>query len=165
MEFSEVFKELHFQSMLWLLLLPSATMAIDVVTGLMGAWVRKDFQSVKMRRGLAKKAGELLVILIGILFTYGMGVPDAILSCISLYIILMELMSIVENLDQLGVPLPKAFKDAVNNVGQSLQNGDYVTLMEKMNKLEALLAMQVAQQVEKETRVEENDHGGKSGSF
>ena len=165
MELLEVFKELHFQSMFWLLMLPSALMAIDVITGLMGAWIRKDFQSTKMRGGLAKKAGELLVILIGILFTYGMGIPDMILTCISLYIILMELMSVIENLDQLGVPLPKSLKDVVNNVGQSLQNDDYKTLMEKMNKLEALLATQVAEQVEKETRVEEGEHGGSSGVF
>lgn len=165
MELLEVFKELHFQSMFWLLMLPSALMAIDVITGLMGAWIRKDFQSTKMRSGLAKKAGELLVILIGILFTYGMGIPDMILTCISLYIILMELMSVIENLDQLGVPLPKSLKDVVNNVGQSLQNDDYKTLMEKMNKLEALLATQVAEQVEKETRVEEGEHGGSNGNF
>lgn len=165
MELLETFKELHFQSMFWLLMLPSAMMAIDVITGLMGAWIRKDFQSTKMRGGLAKKAGELLVILIGILFTYGMGIPQQILSCLSLYIVLMELMSIVENLDQLGVPLPKALKDVVNNVGQSLQNDDYKTLMEKMNKLETLLATQVAEQVEKETRVEEGEHGGSNGNF
>ena len=60
MELLEVFKELHFQSMFWLLMLPSAMMAIDVITGLMGAWVRKDFQSTKMRSGLAKKAIRIL---------------------------------------------------------------------------------------------------------
>ena len=75
------------------------------------------------------------------------------------------MLGLVENLDQLGVPLPKALKDVVNNVGTSLQNDDYKTLMAKMNKLEALLATQVAQQVEQDTRVEEGEHGGSHGNF
>ena len=165
MELLDVFKDLHFQNMFWLLMLPSAMMAIDVVTGLMNAWAKKDFQSTKMRSGLAKKAGELLVILIGILFTFGMGIPEQILSCLSLYIIIMELMSIIENLDKLGVPLPKALKDVINNVGTSLQNDDYTTLVKKMDKLEVLIATLTAQEVEKETRREEGEHGGSSGNF
>lgn len=118
----DIIKTLHFTNMVWLLVLPVAMMAIDIVTGVINAWKQKDFQSTKMRAGLAKKAGELLIIVIGVLFTYGMGVPDYIIKFISLYIIVMELMSIVENIDKLGVPLPKAIKDVINNAGQGLQD-------------------------------------------
>ena len=104
------------------------------------------------------------MILIGILFTFGMGIPQQILSCLSLYIIIMELMSIIENLDKLGVPLPKALKDVINNVGTSLQNDDYTTLVKKMDKLEILIATLTAKEVERETR-EGGEHGGSSGNF
>ena len=118
----DIIKTLHFTNMAWLLLLPVAMMAIDIVTGVINAWKQKDFQSTKMRAGLAKKAGELLIIVVGVLFTYGLGVPDYIIKFISLYIIVMELMSIIENIDKLGVPLPKAIKDVINNAGQGLQD-------------------------------------------
>lgn len=118
----DIIKTLHFTNMVWLLVLPVAMMAIDIVTGVINAWKQKDFQSTKMRAGLAKKAGELLIIVIGVLFTYGMGVPDYIIKFISLYIIVMELMSIIENIDKLGVPLPKAIKDVINNAGKELQD-------------------------------------------
>lgn len=161
MELLEVFKELHFQSMFWLLMLPSAMMAIDVITGLMGAWIRKDFQSTKMRSGLAKKAGELLVILIGILFTYGMGIPQQILSCISLYIILMELMSVIENLDQLGVPVPKVIKDVINNVGTAVRDDEMKDLMAKLKEAEKMIEVSkatiAALEAEKDTRVEKEE--------
>lgn len=162
MELLEVFEELHFQSMFWLLMLPSALMAIDVITGLMGAWIRKDFQSTKMRAGLAKKAGELMIILIGILFTYGMELPDYILNFASLYIIIMELMSIVENLDKLGAPLPKVIKDVINNVGTAVQNDDYDELMKKLKEAEKVIqaskATIAAMEAEQETRIKEKNH-------
>lgn len=117
----DIIQTLHFTNRIWLLVLPVAMMGIDIVTGVINAWKQKDFQSTKMRAGLAKKAGELLIIVIGVLFTYGMGVPDYIIKFISLYIIVMELMSIVENLDKLGVPLPKPIKDVINNAGHAMQ--------------------------------------------
>ena len=170
-EIVDIVKEIHFASFSWLLLLPASMMAIDIITGLMYAWSKKTFQSAKMRSGLVKKAGEMLVILIGVLFTYGMGIPIYILNFVSLYIIIMELMSVVENLDKLGVPLPKALKDVINNVGESLRNDDIAELMKKLKEaektIEAQKAALVAMEVEEETRIKmkEGDHGGSSGNF
>lgn len=161
MELLEVFKELHFQSMFWLLMLPSAMMAIDVITGLMGAWVRKDFQSTKMRSGLAKKAGELLIILIGLLFNYGMALPIVIVNCIALYIIIMELMSIAENLDSLGAPVPKVIKDVINNVGTAVRDDEMKDLMAKLKEAEKMIEVSratiAALEAEKDTRIEKEE--------
>lgn len=170
-EIVDIVKEIHFASFSWLLLLPASMMAIDIITGLMYAWSKKTFQSAKMRSGLVKKAGEMLVILIGVLFTYGMGIPIYILNFVSLYIIIMELMSVVENLDKLGVPLPKALKDVINNVGESLRNDDMAELMKKLKEaektIEAQKAALVAMEVEEETRIKmkEGEHGGSNGNF
>ena len=35
----------------------------------------------------------------------------------------MEIMSILENADALGIPIPKFVKDVINNVDDQLQNG------------------------------------------
>ena len=139
MEIINIVKALNFTSFVWMITLPTAMMAFDVVTGLIKAWINHDFQSAIMRAGLAKKAGELLIIVMGLLFTHGMGLPTYILSCVSLYIILMELMSIVENLDKIGCPLPKALKDVINNVGHSIQEDDITELKARISELEAIL--------------------------
>lgn len=161
-DFINIIKTIHFVSLLWILLLPAAMMGIDIITGLTNAWSKKDFQSAKMRTGLAKKVGELAVILTGILFTYGMGLPDYILMCVSLYIILMELMSVFENLDKLGVPVPKVVKNVINNVGHSLQDDNYEELMKKMKSLEKMIetsnAIKTAIEVEQETRIQDNNN-------
>ena len=73
MEIINIVKALNFTSFVWMITLPTAMMAFDVVTGLMKAWATKDFQSAKMRSGLAKKTGELVIILMGIVFVQGMG--------------------------------------------------------------------------------------------
>ena len=134
-----IIDKIQFGNFAWILLVPVCMMTIDVITGLMDAWAMKNFMSAKMRAGLAKKGGELMIILVGLLFTYGMGIPLYILKGISIYIILMELMSIVENLDKLGAPLPKALKDVINNLGDTVQNDDIATMNKRIKELEELL--------------------------
>lgn len=136
MELYEVFKELSFASYVWMLVLPVSMMGIDILTGLVNAWAKHEFESTKMRSGLAKKVGEIAIILVGILFQEGMELPVWLLNFIVFYIIVMELMSVIENLDKLGAPIPKFIKDVVNNIGDSMQNDSYAELTTKIAELE-----------------------------
>lgn len=126
MDIGKILNEIHFASLTWLLLIPVAMMAIDIVTGLLHAWSTKTFESAKMRTGLAKKCGEIMIILIGMMFVYGTNIPTYILTGISAYIIFMELMSVLENLDKLGVPIPAFISKVLNNVDDALQNSEDV---------------------------------------
>ena len=116
MDFNELLQQVHFADWKWMLILPAALMAIDFLTGFLGAWIRNDIQSAKMRSGLAKKCGELCVILIGELFTVGMNLPQSFMEAISLYIMFMELVSNVENLAIIGVRLPTSWTDKLEQV-------------------------------------------------
>lgn len=116
--------QFHFRNELWVLFIPLGLMAIDVLTGIIKAWAQNDFQSAIMRAGLAKKAGEIMILVVGELISYGLMLPDAIMNGISFYIIFMEIMSILENADELGIPVPKFVKDVINNVDDTLQHGD-----------------------------------------
>lgn len=116
--------QFHFRNELWGLFIPLGLMAIDVLTGIIKAWAQNDFQSAIMRAGLAKKAGEIMILVVGELISYGLMLPDAIMNGISFYIIFMEIMSILENADELGIPVPKFVKDVINNVDDALQHGD-----------------------------------------
>ena len=136
MDIGAILKEIHFANLVWLLLIPVAMMAIDIVTGLLNAWATESFMSAKMRSGLAKKCGEILTILIGFMFMYGMNLPAYILTGISVYIIFMEFMSIMENLDKLGVPIPAFISKVLNNVDESLKNDDYTEIKKKLEELQ-----------------------------
>lgn len=116
MDFNTLLQDVHFADWKWMLILPAAMMLFDFITGFLGAWIHNDIQSPKMRSGLAKKCGELCVILIGQLFTIGMNLPQAFMEAISFYILFMETVSVVENLAIIGVRLPTRWTDKLEQV-------------------------------------------------
>lgn len=118
-----VISQFQFRNELWVLFIPLGLMAIDVLSGIIKAWSKNDFKSTIMRSGLAKKAGEIVILIVGELISFGLNIPDVVMDCISFYIIFMEVMSILENVDELGVPIPKFVKDVINNTNDQLQNG------------------------------------------
>lgn len=119
-DMNEALQNLNFSRDFWVILMPSILMAIDVVTGFVNAWARRIIKSSVMRQGLARKFGELVVIGIAQLFFYGVGMPKYAVVGISTYIILMELISICENLDKLGVPIPKFIKRALTKAEEKI---------------------------------------------
>lgn len=117
----EIVSNFSFRNEMWVLFIPLALMAIDVISGVIKAWAKKNFKSSVMRAGLAKKAGEILILLMGELLSYGMRLPDIVMNCVSFYIIFMEFVSILENADELGIPIPEFVRTAINNVDHKLQ--------------------------------------------
>jgi len=137
---TEILTHLQFTSPTWVYALPLILMGVDILTGLVNACFKeKNFQSSVMRAGLTKKVGEISIIVVAIVCTYGLGIPVAVMKGIVIYIAFMELMSIFENADKMGVPLPFFVKSLVNNIQDSIQNDDLKTAIEKMHKLEAVL--------------------------
>jgi len=116
MDMNELIQTVHFSSGAWVILLPCALMLLDVLTGFVNAWVKHDVRSDKMRSGLAKKIGEIAAICIAELFACAMELPTQIVTAISIYICIMELVSNIENLALLGVPMPSHWKDKLDQV-------------------------------------------------
>jgi len=112
--------EIEFTNDFWCVALPIILCIIDVVTGYVNAWKRNELSSKKMRDGLAKKFGEIVLCLLGWLGYLSFGMK-LIAVFPTFYIVTMELTSIFENLDNLGVPIPKAIRERVNNVGKELE--------------------------------------------
>ena len=101
---------------LWALLVPCVLMAIDFATGFVNAWARREVQSAKMRLGLAKKLGEIAALVAAKLCAAGMALPGELVTGVSLYIVVMELVSITENLALLHVPVPKSVRQKLKNI-------------------------------------------------
>lgn len=139
----ELLQGFHFANETWVLILPLALMVIDFMTGSINAWANNDFQSKKMRSGMNKKVGEIAIIVIGELFSYGLGLPTYIMNLVSGYIIIMELTSVLENLNKMGVPIPKFIADSLSNATNSLDKDDLATLLDKVEKLEKELEEKV----------------------
>ena len=110
----EIIQNFHFTNLWWTILAPLILIIIDVFTGIVIAWRNNDFQSAKMRAGLSKKFGELVYVLVGILTKYALG-TELILYFAVGYICLMEISSLAENCDKLGVKMPEKLKEKLNN--------------------------------------------------
>lgn len=132
----DIIKQLHFASRIWIIALPALFMALDICTGLVYAWESGTFKSSKMREGLGKKFGELTYIVIGIAVTVAMTLPEYLIIGIATYILFMEFLSIVENCDKLGAPIPGFIRKALAQANESLQNDDLSTIIEKVEDIE-----------------------------
>lgn len=118
----EIISRVQFANVAWIFIVPISLMGIDYATGILNAWLKGEIKSKKMREGLAKKFGELCILMIGAIFTYGLKAPAIILNFVSVYIMIMESISICENLNKLGVPIPKFIKKALSEANETIQN-------------------------------------------
>lgn len=120
MESLKALMAVSFRDDWWILILPAACIAIDVITGVLNAWIEHDLKSYLLRKGLGKKGGELISIVLGELLVCGLSVPKELLGGLSVYITFMEVISICENLDKLGVPIPWFIKKALASAGDAI---------------------------------------------
>lgn len=118
----EILLDLCFVNSTWEFMLPLLLIASDVITGLIQAFINNDFQSCKMRQGLYHKVLEILMIGLGFAFSIAFNI-HAIHVGVVIYIIVMELGSILENLCLAGInlgPLSKILKimgkDKLSNI-------------------------------------------------
>ena len=139
-EIIRIVEKLHYVNFGWAFLLPVILMAIDIVTGFANAWASREVQSSKMRNGIVKKVGEMMLIVAVGVVCYAVMLPVEILYCVSFYIAFMEGVSVLENLDLVGVPIPKKIENVINNVANSISNGeDIEELNEKIKEMNEMI--------------------------
>ena len=107
----------------------------DIVTGVLQALINGTFESRKMREGGLRKLCLLIVIAFGVTLDYSqtlveLGFEFPCLKTIAGYITLMEIMSIVENInlafpDALPKALVKMLGDAAHKNGVEDDDADH----------------------------------------
>ena len=110
----------------WIFLLPLIGAGADIVTGWIQASINNRWKSDIMRAGLYRKSGELLIVVLG--FVAEQAVPVIgqykLATWISLYICIMESISVLENLDKAGVGFPKSILRKLGKVKEELDGDD-----------------------------------------
>lgn len=89
---------------------------MDIVCGIVGAARNKKLCSSIMRDGLYNKFGELMLLLLAIFVNQvvqvtpfdEIGIPPEIAYAIAIYIAVMEIISIIENICKINPNLPFA---------------------------------------------------------
>lgn len=116
-------------------LLMVACNVIDYITGLLAAGSRQDggISSYRSMRGIIKKVTMWLLVVVGAivdqLLLYACGVMGYqlhltfLVACVvAVWIICNELISILENMVDIGIDLPKFLIPLVSNLKNSIDN-------------------------------------------
>lgn len=116
----EQLQEITFTHRYWILLLPLALMTADIVTGWIQASINNTWDSTKMRVGLFRKSGELLVVIVAYVIYAAINLPVDVPAFVASYIVIMEIISVFENLDQAGLPVPHWITRKLKKVANDL---------------------------------------------
>ena len=103
-----------------------AFIVLDFITGIVKAFATNSFTSTKMREGLFHKVGLILCMILGGLVDFaqgyldlGVSVPVAVAICV--YICLMEITSIIENVCKIN---PEIVPDQLAALFSGLKTDD-----------------------------------------
>ena len=106
MELNEIIETLDFSSILWQILTPIIFSLSDVLTGFIQAVINNNLDSKIMRQGLLHKV--LIILLVILSFVVDRAFNLSIVSkIVCIYIIIMETISIFENLTKAGLNFGK----------------------------------------------------------
>ena len=86
---------------------------LDYISGIIKAYVTKELSSKIGIKGILKKVGILLIVMLSVLVDRVTGETGAVRTLVIYYFVANEGLSILENLGQAGVPIPESIKKAL----------------------------------------------------
>ena len=111
-----VFNEMYHSLLLWGFML---MIIVDVLTGVLKAGVTGNIDSRIGLKGMIKHTTIILLVLIMGFATRLINV-QWVSQSFSLYYILQYIFSILENLDEMGIPFPLWLRNSFKRMGQDL---------------------------------------------
>ena len=110
-------------------------MVIDYITGMSSAWYNSELSSKKGIKGIVKKVGYLALVFVAMIVDWlifqglqqinvniNYSVFFAVL--VAVWLIINELISTLENLSRMGVPIPNFLKKIINKLKMTVDKGD-----------------------------------------
>lgn len=102
MEIQEIIQQLDFSNLGWQIATPIIFSVADIITGFIQAVINNDVKSKIMRQGLLHKILIIIILLLSFIASASFNL-SIISKFVSIYIILMETISIFENLAKAGI--------------------------------------------------------------
>ena len=107
-------------------------MVLDYATGMVRAWRARELSSKVGVDGIVKKVGYMVLIAVAMGVDYliwsGLTAVNVSVTCqlwfgmlVSIWLIINEMISILENLGKIGVPIPEFLKKIINRLKSSVE--------------------------------------------
>lgn len=97
---------------------------IDFITGLLNAFYKGSFISSEMRKGLVGKTVMFLIIVVSVRIDILFNLDSLTRTCVCYFYIANEGLSILENLDKIGVPFPNFIKNRFETMKDNSNKGE-----------------------------------------
>lgn len=95
---------------------------LDYFSGIFKSYIKANLSSKVGLKGILKKVGLLLIVVVGVMADKLLGSTGVVRNIVIYYISLNELLSILENLSQSGLKVPKQIKDKLKVMQESEQD-------------------------------------------
>lgn len=100
----------------------------DILTGFLKAAANHDIDSTALRKGLLHKLSEVVAIVFAFLCEYAvqyihLGVEIPLVIAVCGYIIIMEIISVLENIVEVNPELGKFFSKYLSKLKEVQENG------------------------------------------
>jgi len=109
MNIQDVINSLDFSSLAWQVFTPIIFSVVDILTGFIQAVINNDVNSKVMRVGLLHKILILIIVILGFIGGAAFNL-SVIPKFICGYIVIMETISIFENMAKAGLDVRELFK-------------------------------------------------------
>ena len=123
----------YFQIIAIPLIVLSVVMIIDYITGMLSAYVHAELSSRKGIIGILKKVSYFSLVCVGIAIDYilysalsQIGIQSDVTMffglTVTVWLIINELISILENLSKMDVPIPKFLTSVIKKLKTSVED-------------------------------------------
>lgn len=123
----------YFQIIAIPLIVLTAVMLVDYITGMVAAYTKAELSSRKGLKGIFKKIGYFCLVAVGITTDYiicsalsSIGITSEVTMVfgliVTIWLIINELISILENLTKLEVPIPDFLVKVISRLKNSVEN-------------------------------------------
>lgn len=110
-------------------------MIIDYATGMTAAFYNAELSSKKGIKGIIKKVGYLALVAAAMILDWlisqglqqinvNMNYSVFFAVLVAVWLIINELISVLENLSRIGVPIPNFMKKLINRLKTTVEKGD-----------------------------------------
>ena len=89
---------------------------LDYISGLIKSYCAKTLSSKVGFKGILKKVGILAIVALSVSLDRLAGDTGAMRTLVIYYFVANEGLSVLENLAEVGIPIPKSIKKALKNI-------------------------------------------------
>ena len=110
-------------------------MIIDYVTGMLSAWLNSELSSKKGIKGIVKKISYLALVAVAMIVDWliccglqqiNVNIKYSVFFAVlvAVWLIINELISVLENLSRMGVPIPNFLKKLINRLKTTIDESE-----------------------------------------